>query len=144
MNKSEQSMFELALSIAKKAHEGQYDKAGVVYIKHPLFVASLVDTQEEKAVALLHDVLEDSSVTAEELLNAGLPETVVTAVQVLTKKKGQDYQQYLELVKSNPIARCVKLADLKHNSDLSRLATITEKDLERFEKHKKAIDYLSM
>ena len=102
MNKSEQSMFELALSIAKKAHEGQYDKAGVVYIKHPIFVASLVDTQEEKAVALLHDVLEDSSVTAEELLNAGLPETVVTAVQVLTKKKGQDYQQYLELVKSNP------------------------------------------
>ena len=144
MNKSEQSMFELALSIAKKAHEGQYDKAGVVYIKHPLFVASLGDTQEEKAVALLHDVLEDSPYTAEELILAGLPETVVTAVQVLTKKKGQDYQQYLELVKSNPIARCVKLADLKHNSDLSRLATITEKNLERFEKYKKAIDYLSM
>ena len=144
MNKSEQSMFELALSIAKKVHEGQYDKAGVVYIKHPLFVASLVDMQEEKAVALLHDVLEDSPYTAEELILAGLPETVVTAVQVLTKKKGQDYQQYLELVKSNPIARCVKLADLKHNSDLSRLATITEKDLERFEKYKKAIAYLSM
>ena len=137
-------MFELALSIAKKAHEEQYDKAGVAYIKHPLFVASLVDMQEEKAVALLHDVLEDSPYTAEELILAGLPETVVTAVQVLTKKKGQDYQQYLELVKSNPIARCVKLADLKHNSDLSRLATITEKDLERFEKYKKAIDYLSM
>ena len=144
MNKSEQSMFELALSIAKKAHEGQYDKAGVVYITPPLFVASLVDTQEEKAVALLHDVLEDSPYTVEELILAGLPETVVTAVQVLTKKKGQDYQQYLELVKSNPIARCVKLADLKHNSDLSRLATITEKDLERFEKYKKAIDYLRM
>ena len=144
MNQSEQSMFDLALSIAKKAHKGQYDKAGVDYIEHPLFVASLVDTQEEKAVALLHDVLEDSPYTAEELILAGLPETVVTAVQVLTKKKGQDYQQYLELVKSNPIARCVKLADLKHNSDLSRLATITEKDMERFEKYKKAIDYLSM
>ena len=144
MNQSEQSMFDLALSIAKKAHKGQYDKAGVDYIEHPLFVASLVDTQEEKAVALLHDVLEDSPYTAEELILAGLPETVVTAVQVLTKKKGQDYQQYLELVKSNPIARCVKLADLKHNSDLSRLATITEKDLERFEKYKKAIDYLRM
>ena len=92
----------------------------------------------------MHDVLEDSPYTAEELILAGLPETVVTAVQVLTKKKGQDYQQYLELVKSNPLARCVKLVDLKHNSDLSRLATITEKDLERFEKYKKAIDYLSM
>ena len=66
----------------------------LVYIKHPLFVASLVDTQEEKAVALLHDVLEDSPYTVEELILAGLPETVVTAVQVLTKKKGQDYQQY--------------------------------------------------
>ena len=144
MNQSEQSMFDLALSIAKKAHKGQYDKAGINYIEHPLFVASQVDTQEEKAVALLHDVLEDSLYTAEELTLAGLPDTVVTAVQVLTKKKGQDYQQYLELVKSNPIARCVKLSDLKHNSDLSRLAAITEKDLERFEKYKKAIDYLRM
>lgn len=144
MNQSEQSMFDLALSIAKKAHKGQYDKAGVDYIEHPLFVASLVDTQEEKAVALLHDVLEDSPYTAEELILAGLPETVVSAVQILTKKKGQDYQQYLELVKSSPIARRVKLADLKHNSDLSRLATVTEKDLERLEKYKKAIDYLRM
>ena len=144
MNQSEQSMFDLALSIAKKAHKGQYDKAGVDYIEHPLFVASLVDTQEEKAVALLHDVLEDSPITAQELLSAGLPEAVVSAVQILTKKKGQDYQMYLELVKSNSIARRVKLADLKHNSDLSRLATVTEKDLERLEKYKKAIDYLSM
>ena len=144
MNQSEQSMFDLALSIAKKAHKGQYDKAGVDYIEHPLFVASLVDTQEEKAVALLHDVLEDSPYTAEKLILAGLSETVVSAVQILTKKKGQDYQQYLELVKSSPIARRVKLADLKHNSDLSRLATVTEKDLERLEKYKKAIDYLRM
>ena len=144
MNQSEQSMFDLALSIAKKAHKGQYDKAGVDYIEHPLFVASLVDTQEEKAVALLHDVLEDSPYTAEELILAGLPETVVSAVQILTKKKGQDYQQYLELVKSSPIARRVKLADLKHNSDLTRLATITEKDRERLEKYKKTIDYLRM
>ena len=144
MNQSEQSMFDLALSIAKKAHKGQYDKAGVDYIEHPLFVASLVDTQEEKAVALLHDVLEDSPYTAEKLILAGLPETVVSAVQILTKKKGQAYQQYLELVKSSPIARRVKLADLKHNSDLSRLATVTEKDLERLEKYKKAIDYLRM
>ncbi|MFS9168660.1 GTP pyrophosphokinase [Streptococcus mitis] len=144
MNKSEQSMFELALSIAKKAHEGQYDKAGVVYIKHPLFVASLVDTQEEKAVALLHDVLEDSPYTAEELILAGLPETVVTAVQILTKQMGQDYQIYLQAVKSNPLARLVKLADLKHNSDSSRLSSLTENDLERLEKYKKAIDYRSM
>ena len=144
MNTAEQSMVDLALSIARQAHEEQLDKAGVDYIEHPIYVASQVDSEEEKAVALLHDVIEDSSVTAEELLNAGLPETVVTAVQILSKKKGQDYQTYLKTVKSNPLARAVKLADLKHNSDLSRLETITDKDLKRLEKYKKAINYLSM
>ena len=143
MNTAEQSMVDLALSIARKAHEGQLDKAGVDYIEHPIYVASQVDTEEEKAVALLHDVIEDSPFTAEELLQAGLPETVVTAVQVLTKKKEQDYQTYLETVKKNPLARVVKLADLKHNSDLSRLSSITEKDRERLKKYKKAIDFLS-
>ena len=143
MNTTEQSIVDLALSIARKAHEGQLDKAGVDYIEHPIYVASRVDTEEEKAVALLHDVIEDSPVSAEELLQAGLPETVVTAVQVLTKKKEQDYQTYLETVKKNPLARVVKLADLKHNSDLSRLSSITEKDRERLKKYKKAIDFLS-
>ena len=142
MNTAEQSMVDLALSIARKAHEGQLDKAGVDYIEHPIYVASQVDTEEEKAVALLHDVIEDSLVSAEGLLQAGLPETVVTAVQVLTKKKEQDYQTYLETVKKNPLARVVKLADLKHNSDLSRLSSITEKDRERLKKYKKAIDFL--
>ena len=144
MNTSKQPMLELALSIATKAHRGQFDKVGIDYIEHPIYVASQVDTEEEKAVALLHDVIEDSSFTAEELLLAGLSETVVTAVQILSKKKGQDYQTYLENVKSNPLARVVKLADLKHNSDLSRLSSVTDKDLERLEKYKKAIDYLSM
>ena len=143
MNTAEQSMVDLALSIARKAHEGQLDKAGVDYIEHPIYVASQVDTEEEKAVALLHDVIEDSPVSAKGLLQAGLPETVVTAVQVLTKKKEQDYQTYLETVKKNPLARVVKLADLKHNSDLSRLSSITEKDRERLKKYKKAIDFLS-
>ena len=143
MNTVEQSMVDLALSIARQAHEGQLDKAGVAYIEHPIYVANQVDTEEEKAVALLHDVIEDSSVSAEELLQAGLPETVVTAVQVLTKKKEQDYQTYLETVKTNPLARVVKLADLKHNSDLSRLPSITAKDRERLKKYKKAIDFLS-
>ena len=144
MNTSKQPILELALSIATEAHKGQFDKAGVDYIEHPIYVASQVDTEEEKAVALLHDVIEDSPFTSEELLLAGLPEIVVAAVQILSKKKGQDCQIYLENVKSNPLARVVKLADLKHNSDLSRLSSITDKDLERLEKYKKAIDYLSM
>lgn len=143
MNTVEQSMVDLALSIARQAHEGQLDKAGVDYIKHPIYVASQVESEEEKAVALLHDVLEDSPITAEELLIAGLPVEVVTAVKLLTKKPMQDYQAYLETVKTNPLARVVKLADLKHNSDLSRLPSITAKDRERLQKYKKAMDFLS-
>lgn len=136
-------MINIALSIAKKAHAGQVDKAGVDYIQHPLHVAGKVTTEQEKAVALLHDVIEDSDVTAGDLLAAGLPDEVVTAVQILTKKKDQSYQEYLEKVKSNNLARVVKLADLKHNSDLSRLKSITNTDYERVKKYKNAIHYLS-
>ena len=134
MNTSKQPMLELALSLAKKLIEGnlirQEQIIQNIQSMQQVYVASQVCTEDEKAVALLHDVIEDSPFTAEELLQAGLPETVVTAVQVLTKKKGQDYQTYLENVKSNSLGRVVKLADLKHNSDLSRLSSVTDKDLE--------------
>ena len=136
-------MIDIALAIAKKAHAGQVDKAGVDYIQHPLYMASQVKTEQEKAVALLHDVLEDSDITAADLLAYGLSNEVVTAVQTLTKKKGQSYQDYLEKVKSNNLARVVKLADLKHNSDLSRLKTVSNTDYERVKKYKNAIRYLS-
>ena len=136
-------MIDIALAIAKKAHAGQVDKAGVDYIQHPLYVASQVKTEQEKAVALLHDVLEDSDITAADLLAYGLSNEVVAAVQTLTKKKGQSYQDYLEKVKSNNLARVVKLADLKHNSDLSRLKSVSDTDRERVKKYKNAIRYLS-
>ncbi|MBJ8085171.1 HD domain-containing protein, partial [Bacillus cereus group sp. N14] len=86
---------EIAHEIAKTAHAGQVDKAGIDYIKHPETVASFVDTAEEKATAYLHDVLEDSEITAVDLLNAGIPHNVVEAVQVLTKEKYTPYFQYL-------------------------------------------------
>lgn len=136
-------MIDIALAIARKAHAGQVDKAGVDYIQHPLYVASQIKTEQEKAVALLHDVLEDSDITVADLLAYGLSNEVVTAVQTLTKKKGQSYQDYLEKVKSNNLARVVKLADLKHNSDLSRLKTVSNTDYERVKKYKNAIRYLS-
>lgn len=136
-------MIDIALAIAKKAHAGQVDKAGVDYIQHPLYVASQVKTEQEKTVALLHDVIEDSDVTVDDLLASGFSNEVVTAVQILTKKKGQSYQEYLEKVKSNNLARVVKLADLKHNSDLSRLKSVTNTDYERVKKYKNAIRYLS-
>lgn len=137
-------MIDIALAIAKKAHAGQVDKAGVDYIQHPLYVASQVNTEQEKAVALLHDVIEDSDITAADLFASGLSNEVVTAVQILTKKKGQSYQEYLGKVKSNNLARVVKLADLKHNSDLSRLKSVTNTDYERVKKYKNAIYYGSL
>ncbi|MGG4264845.1 HD domain-containing protein [Peribacillus simplex] len=132
----------IAHEIAKKAHAGQVDKAGVNYIKHPETVASFVDTPEQKAAAYLHDVLEDTEVTADDLRSAGIPERVIEAVQVLTKDRNTPYFDYLSKVKTNPIARVVKLADLKHNSDRSRLVKIAANDLKRLEKYKKAGKFL--
>ncbi|MCC2327166.1 HD domain-containing protein [Bacillus wiedmannii] len=133
---------EIAHEIAKTAHAGQVDKAGIDYIKHPETVASFVNTAEEKATAYLHDVLEDTEITANDLLSAGIPHNVVEAVQVLTKEKYTPYFEYLSKVKENSLACTVKLADLKHNSDRSRLARITVKDLKRLEKYRKAIQFL--
>ena len=138
-----QSQSEKAYEIAKKAHLGQIDKAGEDYIKHPEKVASFVNSDEEKAVAYLHDVIEDTELTLEDLREYGFSEEVLKAVDVITKKKGQDYQTYLNSVKENKLARVVKLADLRHNSDLTRLINITEKDIERKEKYQRAIDFLN-
>ncbi|AND79116.1 HD domain-containing protein [Streptococcus pantholopis] len=137
------NIVELAHKIAKEAHGGQVDKAGVDYIKHPETVASLVDKDNEKAVAYLHDVIEDTNYSLSDLRSAGLPDEVVAAVDLISKKKGQPYQDYLNNVKTNTLARAVKLADLKHNSDLSRLPYVTSKDRERSKKYKEAIAFLS-
>jgi (p)ppGpp synthase/HD superfamily hydrolase len=134
---------ELAFEIAKAAHAGQTDKAGLDYILHPQQVAAMVTTDEEKAVALLHDIIEDTEVTANDLLAKGLPDNIVEAVEALTKKSGQSYSDYLANVKKNGLATTVKLADLKHNSDLGRLEKVTKKDRDRAEKYRKAIAYLS-
>ena len=140
MNKSQATK---AHEVAKKAHFGQTDRAGIDYIKHPETVASFVTTDEEKAVAYLHDVIEDTTLTLLDLKKEGFSKNIIEAVDILTKKKGQDYQSYLNLVKKNELARVVKLADLRHNSDLTRLPLITEKDLERNKKYSSAITFLN-
>lgn len=136
-------LYQKALAIAEDAHKGQVDKAGVDYIQHPLFVASLVEGELAKTVALLHDVVEDSDWTLEDLRKEGLPEEVVQAVGIITKKRNENYEEYILRVKQNPLARQVKLADLKHNSDLSRLANVTDRDRKRVAKYQKAISFLS-
>ena len=136
-------LYQQALAIAEDAHKGQVDKAGVAYIQHPLYVASLVEGELAKTIALLHDVVEDSAWTLEDLRMEGLPEEVVQAVGILTKNRDESYEEYLMHVKQNPLARQVKLADLQHNSDLSRLTNVTEIDRKRAEKYRQAIVFLS-
>ncbi|MFG5918610.1 HD domain-containing protein [Sneathia vaginalis] len=137
------SNYELALKIATEAHKGQVDKAGVPYINHPLTVASLVDTEEEKIVALLHDTIEDTSITEQDLIDYGFPNEIVEAVKLLTHNKNVPYMDYVAKIKDNELARKVKIADLTHNSDLSRLKEITDKDKKRYEKYQKALLYLT-
>lgn len=132
-----------ALRIAVKAHEGQVDRAGKAYIYHPLAVAMKTSTFDEFVTALLHDVLEDSDYTAADLRAEGIPGHIVDALLLLTHEKGKPYMEYVAQLKGNPLARAVKIADLTHNSDMSRLAFITDKDLERAKKYRQALEYLS-
>lgn len=131
-----------AMEISCKAHEGQKDKGGFPYIHHPLYVAAGMQNEIEAAVALLHDVIEDSDFTAEQLLDAGIPWVVVEAVQTLTHQQDEKYMAYIERIRENPIACHVKAADLQHNIDLSRLQTVTEKDIQRINKYKIALKRL--
>lgn len=133
----------IALDIATNAHKGQVDKSGKNYIEHPKYVASLVTTPQQKAVALLHDVVEDTSVTLKGLAKV-LPQQIVNAVEAITKNEEdkKDYFAYLKKVKNNELAKVVKIADMTHNSMLSRLSNPTEKDYQRVEKYKKGLEFL--
>ena len=110
----DESKVKLAHEMAKKAHEGQLDKAGKDYIGHPEYVASLFETPKEKIIALLHDTLEDTDLSPE-CIKKEFGEQVLEAVVVLTKRKGEEYFSYIERVKAHPLARRIKIADLNHN-----------------------------
>ena len=132
-------MIKKAMKIAYEAHHGQVDKAGIPYIFHPIHLAEQMEDEVSICVALLHDVIEDTDVSAEKLRQEGISETVIHNIMLLTKGKGEDYMDYLERIKSSEIAVKVKLADLKHNSDSSRLSDITKTDEKRMEKYQEAI-----
>ena len=110
-----------ALRMAYRAHSGQTDSCGVPYIFHPYHLAEQMTEELACCTALLHDVLEDTPITAKQL-RTQFPSAVVDAVEALTRKKGEDYFDYISRLKPNPIARKVKLADLAHNVDISRMA----------------------
>ena len=133
-----------AEELARKYHAGQRDKAGEPYFEHPRAVAGQLDDLEQKIAAWLHDLCEDTPVTPEQLLEEGFTPRIVQAVRVLTRPKGMDYWDYIRRIRANPIARAVKIADLTHNMDLSRLPRVTDQDRARAEKYRTALAYLNM
>lgn len=133
----------LAINLATDKHSKQVDKAGDPYILHPLWVMNKVKSLEAKIVAVLHDIVEDTDITIEDLIFKGFDDNIVYAVDILTKRKGMDYENYIDLIGENEIAMEVKMADLEHNMDLSRLKEITDKDRQRLLKYRNAHFYLT-
>ena len=141
--KSLDDQFEIAMKIAVTNHYGQKDKGSKPYILHLIHVMNNVEGLDVKIVAILHDILEDTNITKDDLLNHGFSEFLVDTICLLTKPKQQEYMTYIKNVSKNMIAKKVKMADLKHNMDLTRLENITERDLSRVNKYFKAYKYLS-
>lgn len=132
-----------ALKICYEAHAGQVDKSGLPYVFHPFHLAEQMATEHETCVALLHDVMEDTPITADDLIAAGIPEAYVRTCLLLTHDPGMPYLDYVARLAHDPIARKVKMADLHHNSDLTRLDhEPTERDLQRIEKYRAALELL--
>lgn len=136
------SVLEMAITIAIKAHSGQVDKGGEPYILHLLRVMLAAKNTEEKIVAVLHDVLEDSVFTSEDLENYGTPKHLVQVIEVLTRGKLDVYSSYIEHISYSKFASGIKILDLKDNLDLSRLSSISPKDISRNEKYKHALELL--
>jgi len=132
------NIIEKSLEIALEAYSGKTDKAGETYILHPLRLMSKMETEEEMSVALLHDVVEDSDLTADDLLNRGIPSIVVNAVLSLTKRHGENYESFIERVLENKLAAKIKKVDIEDNINVLRLNSVTNKDLERVAKYHKA------
>jgi len=134
---------ERAIEIAQEAHKGVKDKGGHDYINHPIRVMHAMSNDQEKIVAILHDVVEDSDWTFERLKEEGFEDSVIESLRCVTKySEEEDYQEFIRRAATNKIATKVKMADIEDNLDLSRLGTLTEKDLTRIKKYKKALKYL--
>lgn len=133
------STLQRAIEIATDAHKGQYDKAGNDYIGHPLRVMEMGKTENEKIVGVLHDVVEDTDWTFEALAAEGFSEEVIAALRCVTKlSENENYDDFIERVKKNPLAVAVKINDLSDNMDIRRLPYLSDKDVKRMKKYLKA------
>ena len=131
-----------AMNLCFQAHKDQTDKSGLPYVFHPIHLAEQMEDENTTIVALLHDVVEDTDYTLDDLINLGFSKSVTDAIGLMTHEKNVPYMDYVAKIKENPIARAVKLADLKHNSDLTRLDAADEKAMKRVEKYARAIAVL--
>lgn len=130
------STLERAIELAVQHHKGQKDKAGQPYILHPLRVMLRCQGTEAQIVAVMHDLLEDTPVTAEMLREEGFSETVLRALDGVTRRPEESYEQFVARAKGDPLARQVKLADLEDNLDLRRLTRLSGKDLDRLRRYR--------
>jgi (p)ppGpp synthase/HD superfamily hydrolase len=134
---------ERAIQIAVQAHAGQKDKMGIPYILHPLHLMFKMRSDPERIAAVLHDVVEDSDWTIERLRDEGFSDEVLVAVDHLTRRTNEPYENFIERVDANSLARTVKIADLLHNLDASRIPKLTDKDIARIRKYQKALAVLT-
>ncbi len=135
-------LVEKALGIAVEAHRGQKDRYGAPFILHPLRVMQRLETTDARIVAILHDVVEKTEWTVERLGQEGFPENILEALRCVTKREGEDYEQFVRRSAANPLARRVKLADLEDNMDVRRMTTITNEDHQRLNKYLEAWHFL--
>ncbi len=137
------SLTKKALKLCFEAHKEQVDKSGMPYVFHPFHLAEQMTDEATTVVALLHDVVEDTDITFNDLEEKqGFSDEIINALKLLTHDKSVPYMDYVAEIKKNTIATKVKLADLKHNSDITRLSVVDEKALERKTKYEKAIKFL--
>ncbi len=131
-------LLDKAAKICVTKHAGQRDKMGCAYFQHPMRVAMRCNTNDEKIVALLHDTIEDTDVTAEELLAAGFPQYIVDGILSVTKRDGESYEDFVARAKQNPLGRVVKLHDLEDNLDIFRLSELDAAMTKRYNKYLRA------
>lgn len=136
------TLLERAIVIAMESHQGQIDKADKAYILHPLRVMLAMKAEEEMIVAVLHDAVENSNVTLEDLKFQDFPAIIIDAIACITNKSEESYSDYIQRIKKNPLASRVKIADLRDNMNLRRIANPRQEDFDRVEKYKKALAIL--
>lgn len=135
-------MTKAALNLCFEAHKNQRDESGMPYVFHPFHLAEQMKDEKTTIVALLHDVVEDTDVTLDDIRNMGFDDEVVAAIELMTHDPNVPYMEYVSQIKKNPISKAVKLADLYHNSDITRLDEVTARDEERLKKYAEAIRLL--